>query len=374
MIIGIPKEIKDNEYRVAMTPAGVEAMVAAGHRVLIERSAGEASGFSDLDYGQAGASVAGVAEAWGEAQMVVKVKEPLPVEYPYLRKDLIVYTYLHLAADETLTRVLVEREVTGVGYETVQASDGALPLLIPMSEIAGRIATQAGAHYLEKENGGWGILLGGATGVKPAEVVILGGGTVGINAARVALGMGANVTIFDQNLARLRYLGEVLHGRLVTMASLPMNVDKALRDADLVVGSVLVAGYRTPHLVSRETVRGMKPGAVIVDVAIDQGGCFETSRPTSHSHPTYTEEGVIHYCVTNMPGAVPHTSTLALTNATLPYALEMANLGLEEAARRNPTLARGLNTYRGKVTRLGVAEASHLEYTPLSGLIAGAVD
>ncbi len=370
MIVGIPKEIKDNEYRVAMTPGGVHMLREAGHRVLVQAGAGEGSGFSDEEYARAGAEILPTAAAvWEGAEMVIKVKEPRPEEYEFLREGLLLFTYLHLAAEEELTHELLKRKVNAIAYETVELADGRLPLLTPMSEVAGRMAVQVGAHYLEKAHGGRGKLLGGVPGVRPADVVIIGGGTVGTNAAKMALGLGAHVTIIEKNIDRLRYLEDVLHGNLTTLASNPLNIAHAVRVADLVVGAVLIHGARAPRLVTREMVSTMKPGSVIVDVAIDQGGCVETSHPTTHSNPTYLVDGVVHYGVTNMPGAVPRTSTYALSNATLPYATLLANLGFEEAVRRNAALARGVNTYRGYLTYPAVAEAFGLEYTPLEKLL-----
>ena len=370
MIIGIPKEIKDNEYRVAQTPGGVAMLVQHGHRVLVQAGAGEGSGFADEEYRRAGAEIiAEAADVWKQADLILKVKEPLPQEYDYLRPGLLLFTYLHLAADERLTRELMKRQVTAIAYETVELDDGRLPLLIPMSEVAGRMAVQIGAHYLEKTQGGRGKLLGGIPGVRPADVVIIGGGTVGINAAKIALGMGAHVVIIEKNPDRLRYLDEVLHGNLTTLASNPRNIEDSVRVADLVIGAVLIPGARAPILVSRDLVAKMKPGSVIIDVAVDQGGCVETIRPTTHSHPTYVVDGVIHYGVTNMPGAVPRTSTYGLSNATLPYALMLADLGFEEAVAQNKALARGVNTYKGHITHHAVAEAFGLTYTPLEKLL-----
>ncbi len=370
MIIGIPKEIKDNEYRVSQTPGGVAMLVQHGHRVLVQAGAGEGSGFSDEEYRQSGAEIVpDAAEVWQRSDMIIKVKEPLPQEYDYLRPGLLLFTYLHLAADERLTHELMKRQVTAIAYETVELDDGRLPLLVPMSEVAGRMAVQIGAHYLEKTQGGRGKLLGGIPGVRPADVVIIGGGTVGINAAKIALGMGAHVVIIEKNPDRLRYLDEVLHGNLTTLASNPRNIEDSVRVADLVIGAVLIPGARAPILVSRDLVAKMKPGSVIIDVAVDQGGCVETIRPTTHSHPTYVVDGVIHYGVTNMPGAVPRTSTYGLSNATLPYALMLADLGFEEAVAQNKALARGVNTYKGHITHHAVAEAFGLTYTPLEKLL-----
>jgi len=370
MIIGIPKEIKDNEYRVAQTPANVEMLVRAGHRVLVERQAGEGSAFADDEYARAGAElVAAAAEVFATAEMVLKVKEPLEQEYVFLRQDLLLFTYLHLASDPTLTQVLQEKKVTGIAYETVELPDGSLPLLTPMSEVAGRIAVQIGAQYLEKVHGGSGTLLGGVPGVPPCRVVVVGGGMVGTNAAQVALGMGAHVTVIDKDINRLRYLSEVLHGRLETLASTPANIAAAVKEADVVVGAVLIHGAKAPKLITSEMVKGMKPRSVLVDVAIDQGGCAETSRPTTHSKPTYLVDGVIHYCVTNVPGAVPRTSTYALTNQTFPYALKLADMGFVEAVTTDASLARGVNVYKGHITHGGLAKSLGLPYTPLDQIL-----
>jgi alanine dehydrogenase len=371
MIIGIPKEVKDNEYRVSLTPGGTETLTQAGHTVLVQAGAGEGSGFPDEEYAEAGAEVVSdAAGTWNQAEMVMKVKEPLVQEFEFLREGLLLYTYLHLAAEPEVTKQLLERKVTAIAYETVQLLNGSLPLLTPMSEVAGRMAVQVAAHYLEKMNGGRGKLLGGVPGVRPADVVIIGGGTVGINAAMIALGMGAHVTIIDINADRLRYLDEVLHGKnLTTLSSNPRNIADSVRHADVVIGGVLLPGAKAPHLVSREMIKTMNPGSVIVDVAIDQGGCIETARPTSHSDPVYVVDGVIHYCVTNMPGAVPRTSTYALSNATLPYALKLANLGFAEAVKSDSALAKGVNTYTGHVTCDGVAVAHGLERKSLDELI-----
>ncbi|MER3437622.1 MAG: alanine dehydrogenase [Chloroflexota bacterium] len=365
MIVGVPREVKDLEHRVSTTPAGVAEFVARGHHVLVERGAGLGSGFSDEEYERAGATlVESHAEVFARAELILKVKEPVPEEYPLLRPKQILFTYLHLAANEELTRVLMERCVKAVAYETVQLPSGALPLLTPMSEVAGRMSIQVGAHYLERTYGGRGMLLGGVPGVPGANVLILGGGTVGINAAQIALGMGANVTVIDKNVERLRQLDQLLHGRLHTLASNRNNIAEQVREADLVIGGGLVAGAKAPKLVTRAMISTMRRGAVVVDVAIDQGGCIETARPTTHSHPVYEVDGVIHYCVTNMPGAVPRTSTFALSNVTLPYALELADLGLEAAARKDPTLAKGINILNGAVTHEAVAEAFGLPYRP----------
>jgi alanine dehydrogenase len=369
MIVGVPKEIKDHEYRVAMTPGGVHQLVGHGHRVLVETGAGAGSGFSDAQYNKAGAEIVPTAaDAWG-AQLVAKVKEPQPVEYEFLRPDLTLFTYLHLAADEGLTREMMARGLTGIAYETVELPNGSLPLLTPMSEVAGRMAVQVGAHYMEKENGGRGKLLSGVPGVRPADVVIIGGGVVGTNAAQVACGMGAQVFVFDINLDRLRYLDEVMHGRLVTLSSNPLSIAEAVRRADLLIGAVLIKGAKAPKLVTRQMVCTMTPGSVIVDVAVDQGGCIETTHPTTHSDPIFFVDGVLHYCVANMPGAVPRTSTYALSNATLPYVVKLAGMGAEAAIRADSALARGVNTCKGKITYPGVAEAFDLEYTALEKLL-----
>ena len=362
MLVGVPKEIKDNEYRVAMTPAGVQQLVEQGHTVLVETKAGDGSRFTDDEYARVGAKVVPTAaDAWG-ADMVIKVKEPIAVEYPLLRSDLVLFTYLHLAAEEKLTKAMIDSGVTGIAYETVEAPDGSLPLLTPMSEVAGRMAIQVGAHFLERSHLGRGMLLGGVAGVPGANVVIIGGGVVGTNAAHIALGMDANVTILDTNLDRLRFLEHVLHGRLTTIASNSYNIAEAVRNADLVVGGVLIKGARAPRLVTRDMVATMNPGSVIADVAVDQGGCVETIHATTHSDPVYIIDGVVHYGVANMPGAVPRTSTFALSNATLPYVLRLARLGAEEAMAEDEGLMKGLNTYRGQVTYQAVAEYFGLEY------------
>jgi alanine dehydrogenase len=365
MIVGVPKEIKDNEYRVSMTPGGVHQLVEAEHTVLVESGAGEGSYFPDGDFEHAGARITSADEVWEQATMVVKVKEPLPPEYRYLRRDLLLFTYLHLAADESLTRTLVESGITGIAYETVELLNGTLPLLTPMSEVAGRMAVQIGAHYLERPEGGRGKLLGGIPGVRPANVVIIGGGVVGTHAARMALGLEAGVTLLDINLDRLRALSETLHGNFVTWAANPLNIARAVRFADLLIGAVLVKGAKAPKLVTRQMVSRMKPGSVIVDVAVDQGGCVETTHPTTHSNPTFVVDGVVHYCVANMPGAVPRTSTYGLSNATLPYVMELANKGFSQAVNSDKALALGVNVHRGKITYQAVAEAFDMPYTPL---------
>ena len=369
MIIGVPREIKDNEYRVAMTPGGARQLSEAGHQVWVETGAGEGSGFSDEEYEACGAKIVATnADAWS-AQTVVKVKEPQPGEYAFLRPDLVLFTYLHLAAEGRLTREMMSRGLTGIAYETVELANGHLPLLTPMSEVAGRMAIQVGAHFLEKMNGGRGKLLGGVPGVRAADVVIIGAGAVGTNAAQVALGMGAHVVLIDLNLDRLRYLNEVLSGRLTTLSSNPLSIAEAVKRADLLIGAVLIKGAKAPKLVSREMIGTMNPGSVVVDVAVDQGGCIETTHPTTHSNPTFLVDGVVHYCVANMPGAVPRTSTYALSNATLPYMVKLANMGAEAAIRADPALAKGINTYKGKITYPAVAEAFGLEYSPLEGLL-----
>lgn len=358
MIIGVPREIKDHEARVGVTPAGARALTDAGHVVLVETHAGELSSFPDHEYQDAGAEIVGDAgHVWGKAEMVVKVKEPVAAEYAYFREGLVLFTYLHLAPLPDLTDRLLAAKVTGIAYETVHDKAGTLPLLTPMSEVAGRMSIQVGATYLEKERGGRGILLGGVPGVPPANVCIIGGGIVGTNAAKIAMGMGARVTLVDMNLNRLRELDDLFSGRLHTLASNSYNVAHATREADLVVGGVLIPGATAPKIVTKAMVSRMKKGAVIVDVAIDQGGCVETARPTSHSDPSFVIDGVVHYCVTNMPGAVPHTSTLALTNATFPYLMRLGNQGAEAALRADSGLAEGLNVYRGKLTHRGVAES-----------------
>ena len=370
MIVGVPKEIKDNEARVGVTPAGVKSLTEAGHKVLVETQAGAQSGFPDAEYQNAGAEIVGDAGfVWGKSDMVVKVKEPIESEYVYFREGLVLFTYLHLAPLRALTDKLLESKVIGIAYETVRDKQGTLPLLTPMSEVAGRMSVQVGASYLEKERGGRGILLGGVPGVPPAHVAILGGGVVGTNAARIALGLGAKTTLIDVNLNRLRELDDIFGGRLYTLASNSYNVAQVTREADLVIGGVLIPGATAPKIVSRAMVSQMKNGAVIVDVAIDQGGCVETARPTSHSNPSFTVDGVVHYCVTNMPGAVPHTSTLALTNSTFPYLLRMANLGVRQALQQDPGLAEGLNTWMGTLTHRGVAESQHREWTAAASSI-----
>ena len=370
MIVGLPKEIKDNEYRVGLTPAGVRALTDAGHRTFVERGAGEGSGFGDELYEKAGANILDTAdEVWQRGEMIVKVKEPIAPEYPRMREGQLLFTYLHLAPDRGLTKQLLERKVTGIAYETITDRRGTLPLLTPMSEVAGRMAVQVGAQYLEKMNGGRGVLLGGVPGVPAARVVIIGGGVVGTNAAKIAVGMGAHVTIIDRDLDRLRELDDIFLSKISTLASSAYSIHGAIAEADLIIGAVLVAGAAAPKLVTRSMLRDVPNGAVIVDVAVDQGGCIETTRPTTHSNPTFYEEGVLHYCVANMPGAVPRTSTFALTNATLPYALRLANRGFIDAVGSDPGLKEGVNTYAGKLTYEAVAVSQGLDYTPLEQML-----
>src|SRR5712692_9300092 len=357
MIVGLPKEVKDNEYRVGLVPAGVKALTSAGHRVLVETNAGDGSGITDQEYINAGGETVGTAEeVWSRAEMVIKVKEPIAPEYRFLREGLILFTYLHLAPARELTRALLETGVTGVAYETITSDQGHLPLLTPMSEVAGRMSIQVGATYLEKINGGWGVLLGGVPGVAPGRVTIIGGGVVGINAAKIAVGFGASVTIIDRDLERLRFLDDIFGSRIRTLASNPYTVAESVSISDLVVGAVLVPGAAAPKLVTHDMLKDMPRGSVIVDVAVDQGGCIETTKPTTHSQPTYYVENVLHYGVTNMPGAVPRTSTFALTNATLPLALRLAKYGAIEAIKKDPHLKNGVNTYKGKVTYQAVAD------------------
>jgi len=359
MIIGIPKEIKTLENRVSMTPGAVETLVLQGNEVLVEAGAGVGSGLTDEEYEAAGAKMVSAADAWG-AEMVIKVKEPLPSEFQYLRSDLLLFTYLHLAAAEELTHALVESGTTGIAYETVESPDRTLPLLTPMSEVAGRMATQVGAHYLEKTQGGRGILLGGVPGVYPAEVLVIGGGVVGTNAARMAMGMGARVTILDLSHQRLQYLDDVFQGRITTMMSTEPNIRQMISRADLVIGGVLLPGAKAPKLITRDMLPLMTPGSVIVDVAVDQGGCVETIKATTHDDPVYTIDGVVHYGVANMPGAVPRTSTFALVNQTAPYAMRLAAKGVD-ALKDDPGLLLGLNTYKGKITYKAVGDAFGLE-------------
>ena len=370
MIVGLPKEIKDNEYRVGITPAGVRALKDAGHEIKVETNAGAGSGFEDRLYERAGASiVASADDVWATAEMIVKVKEPIAPEYPRMREGQLLFTYLHLAPVPELTQELLKRKVTGIAYETITDRRGTLPLLTPMSEVAGRMAIQVGAHYLEKMSGGRGILLGGVPGVPAARVVIIGGGVVGTNAAKIAVGMGAHVTIIDNNLDRLRELDDIFLSKISTLASSAYMIQDAISEADLIVGAVLVPGAAAPKLVTKAMLKEVPNGAVIVDVAVDQGGCIETTHPTTHSNPTYYVEGVLHYCVANMPGAVPRTSTFALTNATLPYALKLANKGFLQAIKNDPGLKAGVNTYAGHCTYEAVASDQSIPYSPLDQLL-----
>ena len=369
MRIGVAREIKTDEYRVALTPAEARELVQKGHEVIVETSAGDGSSFPDGDYVRAGAQIVSVDDVWAQSELLLKVKEPIAVEYPRLREGLVLFTYLHIAADEPLTRALVDSGISAVAYETVETDDRRLPLLAPMSEIAGRLAAQAGAYFLEKPLGGRGLLLGGVPGVAPGRVLVLGGGVVGYNAAIIAIGLGAQVTILDRSIDRMRYLDEILSGRVSTVMSSTLQIESSIADADVVIGAVLVPGARAPKLVTRDMLGVMKKGAVIVDVAIDQGGCVETARPTTHSDPVYEVDGITHYCVANMPGGVPITSTKALTNATLPYVEDIAEYGLPMAVARDRALARGVNVLHGKITYEPVAEAHDLEYTPLEDVL-----
>ncbi|PYQ02372.1 MAG: alanine dehydrogenase [Acidobacteria bacterium] len=369
MVVGTVREIKDNEYRVGLVPGGVKTLADSDQQVLVEARAGEGSGISDDEYRQAGAEIVGsAAEVWKRAEVLVKVKEPIEPEYAHMRAGQVLFTYLHLAPLPKLTTVLLERKVNGVAYETITGPDGSLPLLTPMSEVAGRMSIQVGARYLERVNGGRGVLLGGVPGVPPAEVIIIGGGVVGMNAAKMALGMGARVTILDRSVTKMQYIDDVFGGQVATLMSNPIAIARAVARADLLVGAVLIPGAAAPKLVTRAMVSGMKKGSVIVDVAVDQGGCIETTHPTTHSAPTYEVDGVVHYCVANMPGAVPRTSTFALTNVTFPYLLRIARKGLKQAIKEDPSLAPGVNTYAGKLTCAPVAEAQGLPYTPLESL------
>jgi len=369
MVVGVPREIKAEENRVALTASGAGALVAHGHTVLVEHAAGHGSSLPDAHYREAGAVLADADAVWGRADMILKVKEPLPTEYRHLRPDLVLFTYLHLAANPELTRVLLERRVRALAYETLQTADGSLPLLAPMSEIAGRLAVQVGAWCLQAQNGGRGVLLSGASGVRPAKIVILGAGIAGASACQVAVGVGAHVSILDIDPGRLRYVHDILGGHVTTVMSNRANIEEEVTGADLVIGAVLITGARAPRLIPRTLVAAMRPGSALVDVAIDQGGCAETSRPTTHTDPIYEAEGVVHYAVTNMPGVVPHTSTLALTNATLSYALAVADQGFTAALRGDPSLRRACNTLDGVVTHPGVAEAAGLPATPPEALL-----
>jgi alanine dehydrogenase len=370
MIVGLPKEVKDNEYRVGLVPAGVKALTNAGHSVLVQTGAGEGSGIFNEEYMRAGGEIVDSAqEAWSRADMVVKVKEPIASEYGFLRENLILFTYLHLAPARELTKAMLDSGVTGVAYETITNDLGHLPLLTPMSEVAGRMAIQVGATYLEKINGGRGVLLGGVPGVLPGRVTIIGGGVVGTNAAKIAVGFGASVIIIDRDLERLRYLDDIFGSRIRTLASNPYTIAESVAASDLVVGAVLVPGAAAPKLVTRDMLRAMPRGAVIVDVAVDQGGCIETTKPTTHSEPTYYVESVLHYGVTNMPGAVPRTSTFALTNVTLPFALKIASHGVVDAIKKDSHLKAGVNTYKGKAVYEAVAQDQGLKFTPIDELL-----
>ena len=373
MKVGVVKEIKSDEYRIALTPAGARELVQRGHEVVVEASAGVGSAFPDEAYERAGAAIGSVDAVWEGADLLLKVKEPISTEYPRLRGGLTLFTYLHIAADEPLTLALIDSGITAIAYETVETDHGALPLLAPMSEIAGRLAPQAGADQLEKPKGGRGILLGGVAGVAPALVLVIGGGMVGYNAAVIALGMGAQVTVLERSVDRMRFLEQILSGRVQLLMSSALQLEEAIKDADLTIGAVLIPGALAPKLITREMLGTMKESSVFVDVAIDQGGCAETSRPTTHDDPVYTVDGVIHYCVANMPGAVPITSTRALTNVTLPYVEQLADLGTIGAVTANPELARGVNTIGGKLTYEAVAEAHGMEYTPLDDALAAGV-
>ncbi len=371
MIIGVPKEIKNNENRVALTPAGVAEFKKNGHTVYIQASAGVGSGFTDEAYEKAGATILPTIEAVYEiAEMIVKVKEPIASEYKLIKENQLLFTYFHFASSEELTHAMLERKAICLAYETVEKADRSLPLLVPMSEVAGRMAIQEGAKYLEKPMGGRGILLGGVAGVKPANVLVLGGGIVGTQAAKMAAGLGANVTIMDISLPRLRYLEDVMPANVDTVMSNEYNIREAIKLADLIIGAVLIPGAKAPHLITRDMLKDMKPGTVLVDVAVDQGGCIETCTPTTHENPTFVIDEIVHYCVANMPGAVPYTSTLALTNATLPYAIQLANKGWEKACKENEELKKGLNVVNGKIVYKGVSEAWKLPYCHISEVLA----
>lgn len=370
MIIGLPKEIKDNESRVGLTPAGVKTLSDFGHTVLIEKSAGIGSGITDDEFRAAGGQIVDSAdEVWRRGDMVVKVKEPVGPEYQRMREGQILFTYLHLAPDPKLTQAMLASKITGVAYETITNEEGHLPLLTPMSEVAGRMAVQVGAHYLQKPEGGRGVLMGGVPGVLPAKTVIIGGGVVGINSIKMAVGLGANVTVLDKNLERLRYLDDIFGAQIKTLMSNNYNVQESIANADLVVGAVLIPGASAPHLVKRDMLKTMHKGAVIVDVAVDQGGCIETTHPTTHSNPTYYVDDVLHYCVANMPGAVPRTSTFALTNATLPFAVTLANKGFKDAIAKDKHLKAGVNTYAGHITYEAVAESQNLPFKSIDELL-----
>jgi len=370
MIVGVPKEIKVHENRVALLPNGANALTGDGHEVLIEQGAGEGSGFADELYEDAGATiVSDVDELWDRAEMIMKVKEPIEEEYGRIKEGQIIFTYFHFAASRTLTEAVLDSKCVAIAYETVEKEDRSLPLLIPMSEVAGRMATQEGAKYLEKAQGGRGVLLGGIPGVLPANVLVLGGGIVGVNAAKVAAGMGANTTIMDINVARLRELDDLMPKNVHTMFSSETNIRRMLPDVDLIIGAVLKHGAKAPHLITRDMLAEMKPGTVLVDVAIDQGGCFETSKPTTHDNPIYLVDGIVHYCVANMPGAVPYTSTLGLTNVTLPYAIDLANKGWKKALKEDPELEKGVNIVNGQIVYKYVAEAFDMDWRPLEEVV-----
>ena len=370
MIIGVPKEIKNNENRVGLTPAGVSAFVKAGHTVFVQSTAGVGSGFSDQEYAAAGATVLPTIEdTCAKAEMIIKVKEPIASEYPLIKENQLLFTYFHFASYEPLTNAMIERKAICLAYETVEKKDRSLPLLVPMSEVAGRMSIQEGAKYLEKPMGGRGILLGGVPGVKPAQVLVLGGGIVGTQAAKMAAGMAADVTIMDISIPRLRELDDILPANVKTVFSNEYNIREAIKTADLIVGAVLIPGAKAPHLITRDMLKEMRPGTVLVDVAVDQGGCIETCKPTTHENPTYEIDGIIHYCVANMPGAVPYTSTLALTNATLPYGLQLANKGWKKACADNEELRLGLNVVEGKVVYKGVADTFNLPYVNVNDVL-----
>ncbi len=370
MIIGVPKEIKENENRIAVNPAGVKEFCKNGHTVLVQKGGGLESGFTDEAYAEAGATIAAsIEEVYAKADMIIKVKEPITAEYKLIRKDQLLFTYFHFASLEALTKNMVESGAVCLAYETVEKKDGSLPLLIPMSEVAGRMAVQEGAKYLEKQMGGRGILLGGVPGVNPARVLVLGGGIVGTQAAKMAAGLGGDVTIVDINLSRLRYLADIMPANVSTLMSTEYNIRELIPLHDLIIGAVLIPGAKAPHLITRDMLKDMRPGTVLVDVAVDQGGCIETCKPTTHEDPTYTIDGVIHYCVANMPGAVPYTSTVALTNATLPYAIQLANKGWKTACRENEELKKGLNIVNGQIVYKAVAEAFDLDYTPVDAVL-----
>jgi len=370
VIVGVPKEVKDNEYRVALTPEGARELTLAGHRVLIEDHAGDGSNIPQERYVRSGAEILPTPdEVWAESDLILKVKEPIPSEYGCMREGQVLFTYLHLAASAELTRALLDRKIHGVAYETVQDAQGRLPLLAPMSEVAGRMAPHVSARLQEREYGGRGILLGGVSGVRPAKVLVIGAGMAGMNAAWIAMGMEADVVVMDKNLDKLRLIDQIMQGRITTLMSDRLTLEQRVRESDVVIGTVLIPGARAPKLVTREMVASMRPGSVAIDISIDQGGCFETSHMTTHSNPTYVEEGVVHYCVGNMPGAVPNTSTYALTNVTMPYALAIADLGLEDALRSDRALALGLNTYGGTLTNGPVSEAHDMDWSDVFSVI-----